>query len=157
LELDRDAAARVGVTPQQVDAILYDAFGQRQVATTFAAMNQYRVVLEAKPELAAGPEAVDRLYVRASDGGMVPLRHLMKRGTAEAALSISHQSQFPATTISFNLALGVSLGDAVVAVHHAEAEIGMPASIRATFQGTAKAFNASVESQPLLVLAALVT
>jgi hydrophobe/amphiphile efflux-1 (HAE1) family protein len=157
LELDRDSASRLGVTPQQVDATLYDAFGQRQVATTYAAMNQYRVVLEMKPELVRGPESVDHLYVRSADGGMVPLTALTKRRAGPTALSISHQGQFPATTISFNLAPGVALGDAVTAVHRAEQEIGMPASIHAEFQGTAQAFKASLESEPMLVLAALVT
>jgi hydrophobe/amphiphile efflux-1 (HAE1) family protein len=157
LDLDRDSASRLGVTPQQVDATLYDAFGQRQVATTFASMNQYRVVLELKPELVKGPEAVDHLYLRAASGGMVPFSALTKRRSGPTALSISHQGQFPATTLSFNLAPGVALGDAVTAVHRAEAEIGMPASIHAEFQGTAQAFKASLESQPLLILAALVT
>ncbi|MDB4945774.1 MAG: Cobalt-zinc-cadmium resistance protein CzcA [Labilithrix sp.] len=157
LDLDRDSASRLGVTPQALDAVLYDAFGQRQIATTFASMNQYRVVLEMAPELAHGPEAVERLYVRSTDGGMVPVSAITKRRTAPTALSISHQGQFPATTLSFNLAPGVSLGQAVTAVHRAEAEIGMPASIHADFQGTAQAFKDSLASQPLLILAALVT
>ncbi|MDB4934798.1 MAG: Cobalt-zinc-cadmium resistance protein CzcA [Labilithrix sp.] len=157
LDLDRDSASRLGVTPQQVDATLYDAFGQRQVATTYAAMNQYRVVLEMKPDLVGGPESVDRLYVRSADGGMVPFDALTKKSIAATALSISHQGQFPATTLSFNLAPGVSLGEAVDAIHRAELEIGMPASIHADFQGTAQAFKASLASEPMLVLAALVT
>ena len=157
LALDRDSASRLGITSQQVDATLYDAFGQRQVATTYAAMNQYRVVLEMMPSLVNGPESVDRLYVRSADGGMVPLDALTKRRVGSTALSISHQGQFPATTISFNLAPGVSLGDAVTAVHRAEAEIGMPASVHADFQGTAQAFKDSLDSEPLLILAALVT
>ncbi len=157
LDIDRDSASRLGITPQQVDAVLYDAFGQRQVATTYAAMNQYRVVLEIKSELASGPEAVDRVYVKSSSGGMVPLGAITKRKIQSTALSIGHQGQFPATTISFNLAPGVSLGEAVDAVHRAEAEIGMPPSIRADFQGTAQAFKASLESEPILILAALVT
>ena len=157
LDMDRDSAARMGITSQQLDATLYDAFGQRQIATTFAAMNQYRVVLEMKPELAQGPEAVDRLYVRSSAGTMVPVRAITKQRTGNTALSINHQGQFPATTISFNLAPGVSLGDAVAAVHRAEAEIGMPASVHADFQGTAQAFKDSLSSQPILILTALVT
>jgi multidrug efflux pump subunit AcrB len=157
LALDRDSASRLGVTAAAVDATLYDAFGQRQVATTYAAMNQYRVVLEMMPELVLGPESVDRLYVRAAGGGMVPLTALTKRTTGATALSINHQGQFPATTISFNLAPGVALGDAITAVHRAEAEIGMPASIHAQFQGTAQAFKASTDSEPILILAALVT
>jgi multidrug efflux pump len=157
LDIDRDSASRLGVTPLQVDATLYDAFGQRQVATTYAAMNQYRVVLEMKPELVRGPEAIEHLYVRSASGGMVPLDAITKRHSGATALSISHQGQFPATTISFNLAPGASLGEAVTAVRRAEAEIGMPASIRADFQGTAQAFRDSLASEPMLVLAALVT
>jgi hydrophobe/amphiphile efflux-1 (HAE1) family protein len=157
LDLDRDTASRMGITPAQVDATLYDAFGQRQVATTYAAMNQYRVVLEMKPDLVSGPEAVDHLYVRSADGGMVPLDAIVKRRAGPTALSISHQGQFPATTLSFNLAPGVALGDAVTAVHRAEQEIGMPASIHAEFQGTAQAFKDSLASEPMLILAAIVT
>ena len=157
VELDRDSASRLGITAQQLDATLYDAFGQRQIATTYAAMNQYRVVLEMKPALVLGPEAIDHLYLRAGDGGLVPVRTLTKRSSGATPLSIAHQGQFPATTISFNLAPGVSLGEAVVAVHRAEADIGMPASINPQFQGTAQAFKASLDSQPLLILAALVT
>jgi multidrug efflux pump subunit AcrB len=157
VELDRDSASRLGITAQQLDATLYDAFGQRQIATTYGSMNQYRVVLEMKPSLALGPEAVDHLYLRAGDGSLVPVRTLTTRRPSATPLSIAHQGQFPATTLSFNLAPGVSLGQAVEAVHRAEAEIGMPASINAQFQGTAQAFKASLDSQPLLILAALVT
>ena len=157
LDMDRDSASRMGITPQQLDAVLYDAFGQRQVATTFASMNQYRVVLEVLPKLAKGPEAVEHLYVKSADGGMVPVSSFTKRHESFAALSISHQGQFPATTLSFNLAPGVSLGQALDAVHRAEAEIGMPASIHAQFQGTAQAFKDSLSTQPLLIGAAIVT
>ena len=157
LEMDRDSASRLGITPRDLDAVLYNAFGQRQIATTYAAMNQYRVVLEMKPELVKGPEAVDRLYLRSASGALVPVRSLTKQKMGNTALSVNHQGQFPATTISFNLAPGVSLSDAVAAVHQAEAEIGMPASVRADFQGTAQAFKSSLESQPMLILAALVT
>jgi multidrug efflux pump subunit AcrB len=157
LEMDRDSASRLGITPQQLDATLYDAFGQRQIATTFAAMNQYRVVLEMKPALVKGPEAVERLYLRASNGTIVPMASITKQKTGSTALSINHQGQFPATTISFNLAPGISLSDAVAAVHRAEAEIGMPASVHADFQGTAQAFTSSLESQPMLILTALLT
>ena len=135
VELDRDSASRLGITAQQLDATLYDAFGQRQIATTYAAMNQYRVVLEMKPALVLGPEAIDHPYLRAGDGGLVPVRTLTKRSPGATPLSIAHQGQFPATTISFNLAPGISLGEAVVAVHRAEADIGMPASINPQFQG----------------------
>ena len=147
-----------GVTPRvMIDGTLYDAYGQRQVATTFTQMNQYRVVLEVKPELQQGPEAVKTLYVRSSTGGMVPLTAMTKASPGPTALSINHQGQFPATTLSFNLAEGVSLGQAVDAVHRVEAELGMPASCRGDFQGTAQAFKDSLATQPLLILSALVT
>src|SRR4051812_4071891 len=120
-------------------------------------MNQYRVVLEMKPDLVKGPEAIARLYLRTSSGALVPVPAITKQKTGNTALSINHQGQFPATTISFNLAPGVSLSDAVAAVHRAEADIGMPAAVHADFQGTAQAFKSSLESQPLLILAALVT
>ncbi len=157
LEVDRDSASRLGVPMQDVDGALYDAFGQRQVATTFASMNQYRVVLEMKPALAGTIDAVDDLYVRAADGGLVPLQGLITTRIGATALSIAHQGQFPSTTISFNLAPNVSLGQAVAAVRRAELGIGMPASIRADFSGTAQAFKDSLSSEPYLVLAALVT
>ena len=157
ITFDRDDASRLGVTPTAIDNALYDAFGQRQVATTYAAMNQYRVVLEAKPELVGGPESMRWIYVRSDSGGLVPLDALAKTKIGPTALSIAHQGQFPATTISFNLAPGVSLGEAVAIVHRAEAEIGMPASLHADFSGTAQAFSSSLKSEPWLILAALIT
>ncbi|AKV03603.1 Cobalt-zinc-cadmium resistance protein CzcA [Labilithrix luteola] len=157
MNVDRDTASRLGVTMQQIDDSLYDAFGQRQVAITYATMNQYRVVLEAKPDLVVGPDAVEQVYVKTASGGVAPIRSFIKPKAGATALSIGHQGQFPATTISFNLAPGRSLGEAIAAIHEAEAEIGMPASIRADFQGTAQAFTSSLKSEPYLVLAALVT
>jgi hydrophobe/amphiphile efflux-1 (HAE1) family protein len=157
LEIDRDSASRMGITPQQVDGTLYDAFGQRQVATTFSQMNQYRVVLEMKPELARNPDSVNRLYVRSSTGTMVPLSAIAKPREGNTALSINHQGQFPATTLSFNLAEGVALGQAVAAVHKAELDVGLPASVHGDFSGTAQAYKDSLSSQPLLILAALLT
>jgi multidrug efflux pump subunit AcrB len=157
LALDRDSASRLGITPQNIDDTLNDAFGQRFVATTYATMNQYRVVMESLPELARGPDDISTLYVKTSSGNVVPMAALVKPTIGATALSIGHQGQFPATTISFNLAPGVALGDAVIAVHEAEAEIGMPASVRAEFSGTAQAFKESIASEPWLVLAALVT
>jgi multidrug efflux pump subunit AcrB len=120
-------------------------------------MNQYRVVLELDPALANGPDAVDRLFVKAASGDVVPLTSLIKRTAGSTPLSIPHQGQFPAITISFNLAPGASLGQAVEAIHAAEAAIGMPASMRAEFQGTAQAFTESLKSEPFLVLAALLS
>ncbi|MGV3624024.1 MAG: multidrug efflux RND transporter permease subunit [Archangium sp.] len=154
--MDRDTASRLGVTPSAIDNTLYDAFGQRQIAVTYADRNQYRVVLEVPPELQQGPEGIKALFVRAADGGLVPLTQLGRIEPGSLPLSINHQGQFPATTLSFNLAPGVALGDAVTAIRQAELSIGMPASIRAGFMGTAQAFNDSLASQPLLIMMALV-
>ncbi len=154
--IDRDTAARLGITPQQIDDTLYDAYGQRQVATMFTQKAQYRVVLEVPPSLQQGPEGLSSLYVRSGSGALVPLTQL---GTVEPGtlpLAINHQGQFPSTTLSFNLAPGSALGPAVEAIHRAEASIGLPASVKAGFQGTAQAFADSLSSQPLLILMALV-
>ncbi|MBK7862678.1 MAG: multidrug efflux RND transporter permease subunit [Archangiaceae bacterium] len=153
--VDRDTAARLGVTQQAIDDTLYDAFGQRQIATTFTQLNQYRVVLEVSPQYRASAAGLGSLYVRTNLGTLVPLASLGTSAPGVLPLSINHQGQFPATTLSFNLAPGVALGDAVDAIHAAEAEIGLPASVKAGFQGTAKAFSDSLASQPLLILMAL--
>ncbi|MFO0575384.1 MAG: multidrug efflux RND transporter permease subunit [Polyangia bacterium] len=155
--IDRDTAARLGVTPQAVDEALYDAFGQRQVAVIYGALNQYRVVIEVPPELQQGPEALAHLYVRGQGGSLVPLRAITRAAPAATSLSVNHQGQFPSVTLSFNTAPGVSLGQAVDAVRAAERAIGLPPSVRADFQGTAQAFRASLKDEPLLVLAALIT
>jgi hydrophobe/amphiphile efflux-1 (HAE1) family protein len=155
VDIDRDTAGRLGVTPQMIDDTLYDAFGQRQVATTFTQINQYRVVMEVKPDFRQRPDALQRLYVRSPTGGMVPLSTFVKPRTGTTSLSINHQGQFPAVTISFNLAPDVALGQAVDAIHRAEREIGLPASIHADFQGSAQAFLSSLSSEPYLILAAL--
>jgi hydrophobe/amphiphile efflux-1 (HAE1) family protein len=154
LAIDRDAASRLGVTPQSIDDTLYDAFGQRQVATTFTQLNQYRVILEVKPEYQRGPSGIDSLYVGAP-GGQVPLRSVATPSIRMAPLAINHQGQFPSITLSFNLAPGVALGPAVEAIHAAERQIGLPASVHAQFMGTAQAFKDSLSSQPMLILAAL--
>jgi multidrug efflux pump subunit AcrB len=156
LAIDRDTAARLGVTPQLIDDTLYDAYGQRQVATTFTQLNQYRVVLEVSPSLQRSPDDLDRLYV-GGPGGNVPLRSLTRRQVTTTPLSINHQGQFPSITLSFNLAPGIALGQAVDAIHRAELAIGMPPSIHASFQGTAQAFSSSLASQPFLIGAALLT
>jgi hydrophobe/amphiphile efflux-1 (HAE1) family protein len=153
--MDRDTAARLGITPQQIDDTLYDAYGQRQIATTFTQLNQYRVVLEVKEPFRAGPEGLQSLFVRTQSGTLVPLSALGTTAPGILPLSINHQGQFPATTLSFNLAPGVALGQAVDSIHAAEAQIGMPASVKAGFQGTAKAFSDSLASQPMLILMAL--
>src|SRR5205823_419014 len=118
--IDRDTAARLGVTMRDIDNTLYDAFGQRQVATTFTQLNQYRVVLEAKPELGTGPEALAHIYVRSSAGAQVPLSAFARIAPSTTLLSVNHQGQFPAVTLSFNTAPGVALGPAVDAIHAAE-------------------------------------
>ena len=155
--IDRDTASRLGITPQMIDDTLYDAFGQRQVSTIFTQLNQYHVVLEVKPTFQQGPDALKDIYVHAASGAQVPLSAFTHFAPTTTALAVNHQGQFPAVTLSFNLAPGVALGDAVTAIEAAEREIGLPASIRASFQGTAQAFQSSLANEPLLILAALVT
>jgi multidrug efflux pump subunit AcrB len=156
LEIDRDTAARYGITMSQIDNTLYDAFGQRQVATFYTQVNQYRVVLEASDASSGGPDAIGRLHVTSASGLQVPLSELVKVTTTNVALSISHQGQFPSSTISFNLAPNVALSDAVAAIEKAALGIGMPASIHGSFQGTAQAFRESLETMPMLFLLALI-
>jgi multidrug efflux pump len=157
LAIDRNTASRLGITTQLIDDTLYDAFGQRLVSTIFTQLNQYRVVLEVKPDFQQGPEALQAIYVRSAAGGQVPLSAFTQMTETTAPLVISHQGQFPAVTVSFNLAPGASLGDAVQAIEEATQQIGLPASIRGSFQGTAQAFQASLTNEPLLILAALIT
>jgi len=154
--IDRDTAARLGITPGIIDQTLYDAFGQRQVSTLFTPTKQYRVVLEALPEMAGHPDAIDNIYVRAPNGNPVPITTFTHFAPQRTLLSVNHQGQFPAVTLSFNLAPGIALGQAVQAIHRAELQIGLPGSIKADFQGTAQAFAESLKSQPLLILAALI-
>jgi multidrug efflux pump len=154
-KIDRDAAGRYGVTPAQIDSALYSAFGQRQVATMYAENNQYRVVMEMKPAMRTGPEAVNLLYVRAADGGLVPLSMLGHAEPTYSATAVTHQGQFPSTTLSFNLAPGVSLGQATAAIQQAQLRVGLPSSMRAGFQGTARVFADSMKQQPMLILIAL--
>ena len=157
LTIDRATASRLGITPQLIDDTLYDAFGQRQVSTIFTQLNQYRVVLEVKPDFQQGPDSLQDIYVRSLGGGQVPLSAFTQFTETTAPLSVTHQGQFPAVTLSFNLAPGVSLGEAIRAMEAATQQIGLPPSIRGSFQGTAEAFQASLANQPLLILAALVT
>src|SRR2546429_241927 len=190
LVIDRDTASRFGIRPQTIDDTLYDAFGQRQISTIFTQSNQYRVVLEVKPQVqqslddlqhirlrsaaggqaplstnsgqtaassAGGQAAVSTQVPLSAAGGQVPLSALARVETSTAPLAISHQGQFPVVTVSFNLAPGISLGDAVRAIDEARQELGLPASLEAGFQGTAKAFQASLTNIPLLILAAVVT
>ena len=157
LNIDRDTAARLGITPAAIDNALYSAFGQRLISTIFTQANQYRVVLEVKPEFKRGPAALNDIYVSSAAGGQVPLSAVATVSERPATLSINHIGQFPATTISFNLAAGYALGDAVKAIEAAQKQLEMPASIRTGFQGAALAFSASLTSTLLLILAAIVT
>ncbi|GGF61098.1 transport system membrane protein [Azorhizobium oxalatiphilum] len=157
ITIDRDTAARFGVTTATIDNALYDSFGQRIISTIFTQTNQYRVILEADPRLQASIQSLENVYVPASGGGQVPLSALATFTERSAPLQVSHLSQFPAITVSFNLAPGVSLGAAVTAVQDVEREIGMPASITTSFQGAALAFQGALSNQLLLILAALVT
>jgi multidrug efflux pump len=155
--IDRDTAARLQITPQMIDDVLYDAFGQRQISIMFTQLNQYRVVLEVKPEFRNQPQDIGGVYIHSPIAGKVPLSTLTHVEQRTAPLAVNHQGQFSVATISFNLAPGASLGGAVEAIEAVKDELGMPASIAANFQGTARAFQASLKNEPLLILAALVT
>jgi multidrug efflux pump len=154
--IDRDTATRLGVTPRQIDATLNDAFGQRQVSTIYAPLNQYHVVMEAAPQYWQSPETLDNVYVTARGGAEVPLSLFARYAPTNTPLGVNHQSQFVASTISFNLPIGVSLSQATRAIDAELARIGVPNTIRGSFQGTARAFQASLASQPWLILAALI-
>ncbi|MCX5496379.1 efflux RND transporter permease subunit [Kaistia dalseonensis] len=158
LTIDRDQAARFGISPALIDSTLYDAFGQREVAQYFTELNSYHVILEVTPTIQNTPGVLDKLYVQSPlTGGQVPLSVLASWTTQPTAiLAINHQSQFPAVTLSFNLAPGVALSQAVAAIHGAEADMGLPSTIMGTFQGNAEAYQTSLASEPYLVLAALV-
>ncbi len=155
--IDRATASRLGITPQMVDDALYDAFGQRQVSTMFTQLNQYRVVLEADPKFQQRPEDLTHVYLRSASGGSVPLSAFARVETMNAQLAVNHQGQFPVVTISFNLAPGASLGQAVRAIEASARDLNLPGSIQTSFQGTARAFRASLANQPFLILAAIVT
>ena len=157
LVVDRDTASRLGITPQAIDDTLYDAFGQRQVSTIFTQLNQYHVVLEVDPQYQQNPDALKSIYVKSSTGEQVPLSAFTHFEPESAPLALNHQGQFPSVTISFNLAPNASLGDAVKAIQEAEADIGLPASVQTSFEGTARAFIASLKNEPWLVLAAIIT
>ena len=157
LVIDRDTAARLGIAMADIDNTLYDAFGQRQVSTIFTQLNQYHVVMEVGQNYQTDPATLSKLYVSSASGTEVPLSMLAHWEQSHAQLSIGHLGQFPSTIVSFNLAQGKSLGDAVKAVQGVEQRIQMPASINASFQGTAAAFQTSLANEPLLILAALIT
>jgi multidrug efflux pump len=157
--VDRTTASRLGVTPQAIDNTLYDAFGQRQVSTMFTQLNQYRVVLEVKPEFRRNAGALRDIYVTGTTGGQpvaVPLDTMIRAYPTTAPLVIARQGQFPAVTLSFNLAPGSALGAAVAAVEETSHRLGLPASIQGSFQGTARAFQAALANEPVLIAAALV-
>ncbi len=158
LVIDRDAAARFGVQPQVIDDTLYDAFGQRQITQYFSQVNSYHLILEVPPDMAGNPATLDKLYVHSSSGATVPLSSFVHWSTLPVQpLSISHQSQFPAVTISFNLAPGASLGQAVDAIQRTVRQMGVPITVNGSFQGTAEAFQSSLASQPYLIAAALIS
>jgi len=155
VQVDRDALSRLGITPQLVDDTLYDAFGAREVGTIFSSTNQYKIILEVQPQFQADQTALSHLYVVAAGGARVPLSTVAHFEPKVEPLSVNHQGQFPAVTLSFNLAPGTSLGDAVSAIERMRADLKAPATLQGTFQGTAQAFQQSLSSTPLLVAAAI--
>jgi hydrophobe/amphiphile efflux-1 (HAE1) family protein len=157
LEIDRATAARLGITPRVIDNTLYDAFGQRQVAVAYTMLNQYHVVMEVDPRYWQNPDTLRDIQVPAAGGKLAPLASFTRYQQSSSALAVNHQSQFPAVTLSFNMPQGTSLGMAVNAIDDAARAMGMPGTIRGSFQGTAQAFQDSLANQPLLILAALVT
>jgi multidrug efflux pump len=157
LVIDRDTAGRLGVQAQDIDNALYDAFGQRQVSTMYRPLNQYHVVMEVAPEYQQTTEALQNIYLRSSSGTPIPLAAFTRFVPSNTPLAVNHQSQYPSVTISFNLAPGVALGQATLAIDQAQRSIHFPSTISASFQGTAAAFKDSLSSEPLLILTALIT
>jgi multidrug efflux pump len=154
--IDRDAAARLGIQPQAIDSTLYSAFGQRQVSIIYTQQNQYHVILEVDPKFYLDPSSLDKIYVKSNSGNQVPLSTIAHFQLDNTPLSINHQGQFPCVTISFNTAEGVSLGEATQIVERAKRDLGMPSTIRDNFAGTAQVFQASLATEPLLILTALI-
>jgi multidrug efflux pump len=154
--IDRTTAARLGVNPAAIDTTLYSAFGQRQVSTMYAGINQYHVVLEVLPEFQENPASLNQIYVRSNTGTPIPLSTFAHFDTRLSSLTVNHQGQYPSITLSFALAPGVALSEAVAQVQTAEQDIGMPANVHGAFAGTAQAFQESLKNQPILILAALV-
>jgi multidrug efflux pump len=155
--INRDTAARLGVTPQIIDNALYSAFGQRQVSTMYGRLNQYHVIMEAELPYQENPDSLQNIYVRSTNGGEVPLSTFIHYESGVIAQNINHQGQFPSVTLTFNLAPGVSLGEAVDAVHELERQVRLPVNVHGNFAGTAQAFQAALSNQPWLILAALLT
>ena len=156
LKIDRDAIGRFGITPQAIDDTLYDAFGQRQVATVFGQLDVHRVILEVEPSFQEDASSLQKLYVRSTTGQMVPLSALTKSDISVSPLTINHQDQFPSVTLSFNLAPGHSLGDALTAIADMERSLAKPAGLTARYQGSAKVFESSLATQPYLIAAAII-
>ena len=155
LTIDRTAAARFAISPQLIDNVLYDAFGQRQVSTMYTPLNQYHVVMEAAPQFWQDPQTLREVYVRAPSGQEVPLSTITRYAPTTAPLAVNHQGLAPAVTISFNLTPGVALGDAVVAIEETAVGVGLPSTIHSAFAGTAQAYQDSLSNEPLLIAAAL--
>jgi multidrug efflux pump len=156
LVVDRDTASRLGISASAIDQVLYDAFGQREVSTMYTGLNQYFVVMEVDPQFSSSPDALNGIFVKSSTGEMVPLSTIAHFENQRTSLSVAHQGQYPAVTLTFNLAPNVALGDAVTAVEKVQREMGMPSAIHPTFQGTAQAFQDSLKNEPYLILAAVV-
>jgi multidrug efflux pump len=157
LDIDRGTASRLGITPQEIDDTLYDAYGQRQISTMFTELNQYRVILTVKPEFQQHPDGLQSIYVRGTSSGQVPLGTFMRVRETTGPLIVNRLGQFPAVTLSFNLAQGTALGKAVPVIEDAARRLDLPESIRGSFKGTAQAFKDSLTNEPLLILAALIT
>ena len=157
LTIDRETASRMGITPKMIDSTLNLAFGQAQVSVIYSTLNQYRVVMEVAPQYWQSPEALKGVYVQSPTRGQVPLAAFARYEPTNTSLAVNHQGQFASATISFNLPVGGSLSDAVEAINATMVQIGAPATLTGNFQGTARAFQASLKSQPWLVLAALLT
>jgi multidrug efflux pump len=155
LAIDRDSASRLGITASAIDQVLYDAFGQREVSTMYKDINQYYVVMEVDPKYQLSPDSLNGIYIKSTTGAMVPLSAIAKFDSARTSLQVNHQGQYPAVTLSFNLAPNVALGDAVTALEKAQREMEMPSGIHATFQGSAQAFQDSLANEKWLILAAL--
>jgi multidrug efflux pump len=156
LVIDRDTASRLGITTAAIDQVLYDAFGQREVSTMYTALNQYFVVMEVDPRYQLSPDSLNGIFIKSSTGAMVPLSAIARYDAQRTSLAVNHQGQYPAVTLSFNLAPNVALGDAVTALEKVQAEMGMPSTLHATFQGTAQDYKNSLKSEPWLIAAALV-
>ena len=157
VDIDRDAAARLGLDVTDIADTLYNAFGQRQIATLFTQSNQYRVIMEVDPQFAGTPESLGQVYMTSADGNPIPLASVASVHQRRAALLINHQGQFPAATVSFNLAPGASLGEAVEAIEQVQSELQLPASVELRFQGAAEAFRSSLSNTLWLILAAVLT